>query len=125
MAILMDILLFLHLLGMAMIIGLFLATIKNPKVLPGMLHASFLQLITGLAMFGIREAQGSDDMSLRIKFSVKLILAIVVTVFALLGNRKQKAFAGAPGDSPQPSATYGWVAFVTAIVTVGVAVFWN
>ena len=130
MEILREILLTLHLLGMAIIIGGYFATIRSPKVLPGMLHAAYLQLITGLLLMGLAE-MGDGEVN-RVKIGIKLVVAIVITVLAFMGNKKEKAFAaGAPADGASatavkvkhPSATLALVVFILAIVNVLVAVF--
>lgn len=65
MEIVQNILVLLHLIGMAMIVGGYLVTVKAPRVLPGMLHAAGLQVVTGLLLFGMLEMQGNPTMSLR------------------------------------------------------------
>src|SRR5699024_4673903 len=92
MEILRIILVILHLLGMAIIIGGYFASIKAPKVAPGMLHGSYLQLVTGLALTGLAEAMVDEGDSVNhMKIGIKLLLAIAVTVFAIIGKRKEKA----------------------------------
>ena len=93
MEILREILLTLHLLGMAIIVGGYFTVIRSPKVLPGMLHASYLQLITGLLLVLLAEL--GDGSVNHMKIGIKLVVAIIVTVFAFIGNKKQKAFAAA------------------------------
>ncbi|MYM20013.1 hypothetical protein GSY69_08560 [Brevibacterium sp. 5221] len=150
MEILRTILVFLHLLGMAIIVGGYFANIKAPKVIPGMLHGAYLQLITGIALFGLLEAQGAMTSDLRIKYTVKVALGLLVAVFAFLGNRREKLAArtaaevpvgaGAPGAGPaagepggpvepgarvrNPSAPFAHLTFGAAVLAVVVAVFW-
>ena len=128
MEILREILLTLHLVGMAIIVGGYFTVIRSPKVLSGMLHASYLQLITGLLLVGIAE-MGDGDVN-HVKIGIKLVVAIVVTVFALIGNRKQKAFtAAAPAEGTaatevkSPSATMAHLTFAFTIINLIVAVF--
>ena len=128
MEILREILLTLHLLGMAIIVGGYFTVIRSPKVLPGMLHASYLQLITGLLLIGLAE-MGDGEVN-HMKIGIKLVVAIVITVLAFIGNRKQKTFAAsAPADGgaatavKNPSATLAHLVFVFAIINVIVAVF--
>ena len=117
MEILRYILLILHLVGMAIIVGGYFTYMRSPRVVAGMLHASFLQLVTGLALVGVAEAMGGAN---HMKIGIKLVLAILVTVFAFIGNRKQKAHDQA--DGPQPSATMAHLTGVFAILAVIVAV---
>ncbi|WP_113904902.1 MULTISPECIES: hypothetical protein [Brevibacterium] len=138
MEILREILLSLHLIGMAIIVGGYFTVIRSPRVLPGMLHASYLQLVTGLLLVGIAE-MGDDEVN-HMKVGIKLVVAILVTVFAFIGNRRQKAVAspdaaagaalgsaGAAGATTavvaNPSATMAHLTFAFAIVNVLVAVF--
>ncbi|WP_344332695.1 hypothetical protein, partial [Brevibacterium marinum] len=91
MEILREILVALHLIGMAIIVGGYFSLIRTPKVAPGMLHGSYLQLITGLLLLAIAEL-GDGEVN-HMKMGIKLVIAILVTIFAFLGNKKQKAFA--------------------------------
>ncbi|MCT1690985.1 hypothetical protein M3B11_08480 [Brevibacterium sp. p3-SID960] len=132
MEILRDILLFLHLLGMAIIIGGYFATIRRPRVMPGMLHAAYLQLITGIGLVGIIEMAGDPSAAFHMKVGIKALLAIAVTVTAFIGNRKQKrahatAGAGEPAAAtgPEPSAGLAHATFALALLAVLVAVFVN
>ncbi|SIJ03819.1 Uncharacterised protein [Mycobacteroides abscessus subsp. abscessus] len=103
-----------------------------------MLHASYLQLVTGLLLVGLAEMGGGqvDHM----KIGIKLVVAILVTVFAFLGNRQEKRFAAetavesaAAGTTASangtvtavrhPSATMAHLTFAFAILNVLVAVF--
>ncbi|WP_309132826.1 hypothetical protein [Brevibacterium sp.] len=134
MEILREILLSLHLIGMAIIVGGYFTVIRSPRVLPGMLHASYLQLVTGLLLVVIAE-MGDDDVN-HMKIGIKLVVAILVTVFAFIGNRKQKAFAaeapagagagvgvGSAVATKNPSATMAHLTFAFALINVLVAVF--
>lgn len=142
MEILREALLTLHLIGMAIIVGGYFTVIRSPRVLPGMLHASYLQLVTGLLLVGLAEmGDGRVD---HLKIGIKLVVAILVTVFAFLGNRQEKRFAaetptasangagttasakGAGGTATavrHPSATMAHLTFAFAILNVLVAVF--
>lgn len=137
MEILREILVALHLIGMAIIVGGYFTLIRSPKVAPGMLHGAYLQLITGLLLLTIAE-MGDGEVN-HMKMGIKLLIAILVTVFAFIGNKKQKAFAAgsASGASPagsggggavatavkNPSATMAHLLFAGAIINVLVAVF--
>ena len=128
MEILREILLTLHLVGMAIIVGGYFTVIRSPEVLPGMLHASYLQLITGLLLVLLAEL--GDGSVNHMKIGIKLVVAIIVTVFAFIGNRKQKAFTAAtPAEGTaattvkNPSATMAHLTFAFTIINVIVAVF--
>jgi hypothetical protein len=131
MEILREILLTLHLVGMAIIVGGYFTVIRSPKVLSGMLHASYLQLITGVLLVGIAEMRDVNH----VKIGIKLVVAIIVTVFAFIGSRKQKTFtaAGSAASAPaegtaatavkNPSATMAHLTFAFTIINLIVAVF--
>ncbi|WP_210605015.1 hypothetical protein [Brevibacterium oceani] len=128
MEILREILLTLHLVGMAIIVGGYFTVIRSPKVVPGMLHAAYLQLITGLLLMGLAEV-GDGDVN-HMKLGIKLVVAILVTVFAFIGNKKEKAFAAsAPAEGgvatavKSPSATLAHLTFAFAVLNVLIAVF--
>lgn len=137
MEILREALLTLHLIGMAIIVGGYFTVIRSPRVLPGMLHASYLQLVTGLLLVGLAEM--GDGQVNHLKIGIKLVVAILVTVFAFLGNRQEKRFAaqsaagttasangavaGAVTAVKNPSATMAHLTFAFAIINVLVAVF--
>ncbi|MBP3044300.1 hypothetical protein KKR91_06740 [Arthrobacter jiangjiafuii] len=85
---LQSFLVFLHILGAAIIVGIWFAKIKNPTVMPGQFHAALLQLVTGLLLVGLAEM---GDASLNhIKIAVKLTVALVIAVMAFIGQRKYK-----------------------------------
>ena len=48
-----GLLVILHLVGMAAIVGAWLSTLRVPRILPGMVHGALLQLVTGLLLVGL------------------------------------------------------------------------
>ena len=119
MEILRIVLVILHLIGMAMIVGGYLANIKSPRIIPGMLHASYLQLATGLLLVMLAEMNDAVEVN-HVKIGIKLLLALLVTVFAFIGNRKQKQVGQVEGA--QPSAALAHLTGAAAILAVIVAV---
>jgi hypothetical protein len=111
-----DALVALHLLGMAAVVGSWLAVIRTPRILPGMVHGALTQLVTGVAMVGLREsgAVSGDEELDRAKITVKLGIAIVVAVLAWVNRRRDDPPAGVVH-------TVGGL----AVVNVLVAVFWK
>jgi hypothetical protein len=84
-----GILVVLHLLGMAMVVGGWLATVRVPKVVPGMLHGALTTLVSGLIMVGLRESGVVDKPDLdQAKIGVKLVVALIVTVLIILAGRR-------------------------------------
>lgn len=82
MEILRDVVLILHFLGLAAIIGGFLVqTRSRSKVVhAAMLHGALTQLVTGLILVGLAE-MGDADVD-HMKVGVKLVITVVVTVLA-------------------------------------------
>lgn len=110
------VLLFLHLLGMAVLVGSFLVqrrTAPDGPLNAGWLHGGLLQLLTGLALVGVKEAQNAPDLD-HAKVGVKLTVLVVVLVLVLVGRRRE----------PLPA----WLTPALAglvVLNVGVAVFWT
>lgn len=106
--------LILHFIGLAGIIGGWLATIKAPHVNKAILHGAILQVVTGLLLVGLREM---DDVDVNhMKIGIKLVIAIAILVVAILGVRKEARAQGT-------TATLAHVAGALGIVNVAIAVF--
>lgn len=108
-------LLFLHLLGMALLLGSFLVQTQiapRGRLHAGWLHSSLLQLLTGLVLVGVNEALDKDVD--RIKITVKLVVLLVI-LSAVLVYRRRDILAA-------------WVAPAIAglaVLNTAVAVFWT
>lgn len=113
MDIVFNIVLILHFIGLAGIIGGWLATIKAPHVNKAILHGAILQVVTGLLLVGLREM---DDVDVNhMKIGIKLVIAVAILVVAILGVRKEARAQGT-------TATLAHVAGVLGIVNVAIAV---
>lgn len=110
-----KILVVLHLLGMAMIVGGWLATVRAPRVLPGMWHGALTQLVTGVALVGLASSGVVDRDVDNAKVSVKLVVALVVAVLIFLHRRK------VDGVAPGVVHAIGGL----AVLNVLVAVLWT
>ena len=110
-----NFLVFLHILGAAIIVGIWFARIKNPTVLPGQFHASLLQLVTGLALVAVNE-MGDGDVN-HLKVGIKLLITLVIAVLAFIGQRRYKK------DEPVSSGLANGVGILT-IVNIAVATMW-
>lgn len=108
-------LVFLHILGAGAILGIWLAKIKNPTVMPGQFHAALLQLVTGILLVGVNEMD--DNEVNHIKVAVKLTIALVIAVMAFIGQRKYKK------DQPVSGALANGVGILT-VVNVALATMW-
>lgn len=111
-----NVLLFLHFIGLALIIGAFVVQVRNPEkgVTRFMLDGALTQLITGVLMVGIAEMKLVDEELNMTKIAVKLIIVLIITVLAFVGVKK-----------PFPQ-TKLWAAIgILALLNVAIAVFWG
>lgn len=116
MTFLFNALLVLHFIGLASLLGGFLVQMSSPEkgVNPAMLHGALTQLVTGILMYGMLEAGLVEDQYDRTKFMVKLLIAVVITVLAFIGRRRQ----------PPQVPLWASIGALT-LVNVCIAVFWN
>ena len=114
MDLLRDILLFLHLLGMASLFGgLFVQVRTDPRVVnAAMLHGILTQVVTGLLLIGVLE--GLDEEVDNVKVAAKFVVALLIAVLVLANRRKPLLPAG---------LYFGLVGLT--VLNVGVAVFWH
>lgn len=110
-------LLFLHFVGLAVIIGGFLAQYAAARREPtrpatGMLHGALTQLVTGVCLVGVNQA-GLDKEVDNAKVGVKLLVLLVILGLIVAGRRR-----------PLPTAAFTMIG-VLAVVNIGVAVFWT
>ncbi|MDO1482281.1 hypothetical protein [Rhodococcus ruber] len=110
-----DIFLILHFIGLAGIIGSWLAVIKEPRVVAGMLHGAILQVVTGLALVGLNEANDADLNNTKI--GIKLVVAVVILVLALVGMRRERR-------NPGSTAVLAHAAGGLGVLNVIIAVLW-
>jgi hypothetical protein len=83
-----DLLVILHFIGLASLLGGFLVQMRETTrvVNPAMLHGAITQLVTGLALVGIGEAALDWDFD-HVKIAVKLAILVVITVLVVVGRR--------------------------------------
>ena len=108
-------LVFLHLLGMGMLVAMFFLQTRagvGAALNKGWLHGAGLQLVTGLALVGLSPLTSHEYN--HVKVGVKLLVLVVIGVLAFVYVRKPSA----PGWVPRALA--GLV-----VVNVAVAVFWT
>ncbi|SNR37993.1 hypothetical protein SAMN06265360_10489 [Haloechinothrix alba] len=110
-----QLLLFLHLLGMGLLVGTFLLQLRGGADAPlnkGWLHGSGVMLITGAAMMAL-DPFSDNDLN-HTKLGIKILVLIAIGGLALAFLRKPAA--------PR------WVGFALGglvVVNVGLAVFWT
>ena len=116
MEILYNLLVFLHIVGAAMIVGIWIGNMKKPTVHPRQFDGAALQVITGVIMMGLIPAMDLD--ANYVKLGIKLVIALVVLVLAFIGRRKYKA--GQPISAGLAHSVGG-----LALLNVAIATLWN
>ncbi|MFC5996520.1 hypothetical protein ACFQE5_20140 [Pseudonocardia hispaniensis] len=110
-------LVFLHFIGLAVLIGAFVAQVSGRPtdggftVTAGMWHGALTQLVTGLALVGLREAALDLPVD-NAKIGVKLVVLIAILVLVIIGRRRNLA--------PGAFMAIG----LLSVLNVGIAVFW-
>ncbi|HET9138453.1 hypothetical protein [Actinophytocola sp.] len=110
-----DLLVFFHLLGMAMLVAMFFVQLRagaEARLSVGWLHAAGLQLVTGVALQLLAPATGAHYNNA--KLGIKLLVLVAIGVIALVFRLRTTA-------PPRwvPITLLGLV-----VLNVGLAVFW-
>ncbi len=109
-----NLVLIVHFIGLASVVGGFLVQMKSPEkgVNPAMWHGALTQLVTGVILVGLAEMQDWDvDHA---KIGVKLALTAVITVLAFIGRKK-----------PLPQTAFWGIIGGVSIVNIIIAVLWQ
>ncbi|WP_147794285.1 MULTISPECIES: hypothetical protein [unclassified Cellulomonas] len=116
MSVVYGLLVVLHLVGWAIVLGGCLVTLRQPAFPKGALHGALTALVTGIVMVGLRSAEVAGlEPPDNAKIGVKLLVALVVTGLVWYGTRKpEKVTRGLVG------ATLG-----LTLVNILVAVLWR
>ncbi|WP_159806810.1 hypothetical protein [Cellulomonas citrea] len=115
MSIVFGVLVVLHLLGWAIVLGGTLVNMRSGLIAKGVLHGALTALLTGLILAVLAGATATaDDPVIWPKLIVKLVVALVVCALVWWGGRREKA--GTP--------LVGAVAGLT-FVNVVIAVMWR
>ncbi|UFU03866.1 hypothetical protein LQF12_04455 [Ruania suaedae] len=109
-----GIVLVLHLIGWAMVLGGALAGMRAGEMNKGMLHGILTALVAGIVMVGLASAGVAGAEPNNIKIGVKLLIALAVTAMIILGNRREKVTSG----------YLGGIAGLTTL-NVAIAVLWS
>lgn len=82
-----HIVLLLHLIGFASLLGGLLVQAKEsePEVNAAMLHGSYTMLLTGVVLVVLAEI-GPDPVN-HVKIAIKLVVALIITVLVVLNRR--------------------------------------
>lgn len=119
MSILLSILVVLHFVGIASLLGSVIVEMKDlinkrARVLPGMFHGALTMLVTGLLMMGIVDATtgGANHVKLMVKLAVLIIVTVLVMIY-----RKRDA-----EHTPQWAI---WAIGGLTLANIVIAVFWH
>lgn len=117
MNVLLNVFVALHVIGIAALLGGFLTQMKamgagTARMVPGMLHGALTMLVTGMALVGLNQAQGSAVDN--VKIGAKLALLVIVLGLVYVKRDDERAGKG-------PFAAVG--ALTTA--NVFIAVLWT
>jgi hypothetical protein len=118
MTFLFSILVFLHIVGAAMIVGYWIATLKEPTVHPRQRDGAFLQLLTGIAMMGLVTVPELNMHADYFKLGIKFAIGVAVAVLAVMGARKAKK-----GEPVSTGIAHGVGGL--ALVNIAIATIWN
>ncbi|MGY2082945.1 hypothetical protein [Blastococcus sp. SYSU DS0539] len=113
-----------HIIGLSLIIGPFLFQVSRKAHFDTKLMqiGALTQLVTGLALVGVREA---DDLAVdHVKIGVKLVVTVLAVVTVFLAARKQKA-ADAGRAAPKSPLPFFHSTGALAILNVFIAVLWT
>ncbi|WP_022891152.1 hypothetical protein [Agromyces subbeticus] len=118
------VLLVVHFVGLAAIIGAYILQMprRSGFDFSPVLVGSIVQLVTGVALIAVNEIGGTEID--RAKAVVKLALALVVLVLAIVGMVRGRAIKRAE-RTDAPLRAVLWGAGIVAIANVAVAVFWR
>jgi hypothetical protein len=116
MIIVYNIMVFLHIVGAAMIVGIWIGNMKKPTVHPRQFDGAALQIITGIVMMGLIPALHMD--ANYFKLGIKFAIALAVGVLAFMGRRKYKK------DEPISNGLAHSVGGL-ALLNVAIATLWQ
>jgi uncharacterized membrane protein len=112
-----DVFVFLHLIGMASLFGGLFVQVRSDRrvVSNAVLHGILTQVVTGLVLVGLHEAEAEPVPGyFHAKMGVKLVVALVILGLVLWQRRRAEL---AP-------AIYATLTGLT-VLNIGVAVFWH
>ncbi|TLM72549.1 hypothetical protein [Pseudarthrobacter sp. NamB4] len=116
MNILYNILVFLHIVGAAMIVGIWIGQMKKPTVHPRQFDGAMLQLLTGIALMGLIPALDMD--ANYAKLGIKFAIGLAVGVLAFIGRRKYKK-----GEAVSTGLAHGVGGL--ALLNIAIATLWQ
>lgn len=114
MTVLYGVLVVLHLIGMAGVVGGWMVAVRQPRILQAMVVGSLVSLVTGLLLVGLNYAVFDGEDIDNAKITVKLVVALAIAVLVWVNRRK---------DSIPKGLLHG--IGLLAVTNVAVAVLWS
>ena len=116
-----DLLLFFHIVGVAVLLaGFFFQIGKSTlRITPGMFHGALVMLVTGIGLVGVRQSLFKDSPIEfpevdNTKITIKLAVLIAIFVIILVNRNKEKVGVG-------PWLSIG----LLGMLNIAIAVFWR
>ncbi len=110
---LFNVMLVLHFIGIASLLGSAIVQAKPPRsITPGYVHGALTMLITGLALVGLTYPLGGEPDNAKIGVKLAVLIVILVLVFA---NRKKEQIS---------TGLWATIAGLTTLNII-LAVFWT
>ncbi|QNG18039.1 hypothetical protein G4H71_03930 [Rhodococcus triatomae] len=116
MSVLYNVFVVVHMLGLAALVGGYLAVAKAPRITELVVWGARIQFLSGLILVGLGEGALDKDYD-HAKIAVKLVVSLVVVTLAEITRGKQKRDEGNP--------TMVHVVGGLAVLNVLVAVLWT
>jgi len=110
-----GLLLVLHFIGLASIIGGVLVQLRaeTRRIDAFVLHGAWTQLLTGVALVGVVEAIGDDEVD-NVKIGVKLLVLVAILAIALVHRRRPSV----------PTWAWAGIGGLT-VLNIAIAVLWK
>lgn len=122
--------LFLHFIGLAVLLGTGVAQLRQRRsgLLRTMFMAALVQLLTGVGLVfsAMRFGDGVDEHKIMFKMGIALVVLVLTGILAF--GAKRAGIPATDGGIPPPGGGMPLVftlAMVAAVANVGVAVFWT
>lgn len=95
MDVLTNIIVALHIIGVASLLGGMLVQMKSiktgtTKILPAIMHGAWTMLATGIILVGLNEMTGDPTAAFHMKIGIKSLVLIAIVVIALINKKKDK-----------------------------------
>ncbi|MGN6635287.1 MAG: hypothetical protein ACTHJ6_07470 [Oryzihumus sp.] len=113
-----NLVLVLHLLGMAAIVGGWFAVVRSPRIAEPIVWGARAQILTGLILVGLAEAGWSDHKPDNAWVAVKLVVALAVVALSEITRAKNRR-----GESFNPNLVHAVGGL--AVVNLLVAALWT